>query len=229
MSDAIVLVGAARTPMGSFQGDFSSLAAHDLGGVAIAAAGFLALPGAEPEQRSASALMDVVMWNKEPVGGPFDLIDHTGRRRTDEEFRGKLLLVYFGFTYCTDACPTDLQSIATALDRLGPAADAVQPLFITIDPEKDTPAQLERYVSLVHPKLIGLTGDAKRIRRIALHYKVFFAKSAPSKKDDTGIDHSGFVYLMGRDGGYIGYFPPGTPADRMVETIRPLLAGAARS
>jgi protein SCO1/2 len=79
--------------------------------------------------------MDVLMWNREPVGGPFALIDHNGRLRTDSDFRGRLMLVYFGFPFCSDVCPIDLQSIADAFDKLGPAAEAVQPLFITVDPE----------------------------------------------------------------------------------------------
>jgi cytochrome oxidase Cu insertion factor (SCO1/SenC/PrrC family) len=86
--------------------------------------------------------------NKEPIGGPFSLIDHTGKPRTDADFRGKLLLVYFGFSYCSDVYPTDLQAIATAVDKLGPSGDLVQPLFITVDPEKDTPEQLKGYVGL---------------------------------------------------------------------------------
>jgi cytochrome oxidase Cu insertion factor (SCO1/SenC/PrrC family) len=84
----------------------------------------------EPE-RSAAELMDVLMWNREPVGGPFALVDHTGRQRTEADFRGKLLLLYFGFTYCPDVCPTDLQSIGLAIDQLGKAGEEVQPLFVT--------------------------------------------------------------------------------------------------
>jgi protein SCO1/2 len=116
------------------------LAAAFAGGMAVAGAGWLMWPRETPEppQRSSAELMDVVMWGKEPIGGPFRLVDQTGTPRSDADFRGKLLLIYFGFTYCSDACPIDLQSIGTALDRLGPLADAVQPLFITIAPERDT-------------------------------------------------------------------------------------------
>ena len=102
------------------------------------------------------------MWNREPIGGPFALIDHDGRPRTDADFRGKLMLVYFGFTYCPDVCPTDLQAIGLAMDRSAPPANAVQPLFITVDPERDTPQHLAEYVPLFHPRLIGLSGDASR-------------------------------------------------------------------
>lgn len=197
------------------------------GGIIIAAAGSLLWPTA-PEQRSAAALMDAVMWNKEPIGGPFALIDQDGRKRTDAEFRGKLLLIYFGFTFCSDICPLDLQSIASALDNLGPAGEAVQPLFITVDPEKDTPAQLKGYVKLFHPRLIGLTGSTQEIRSVAGAFKVYYAKTVPTNRSDPSIDHTGFTFLVGRDGSYQGFFPPGTSADRLVETIRPHLSIASQ-
>ncbi len=164
------------------------------------------------------------MWNKEPVGGPFALIDHTGMPRTDADFRGKLLLIYFGFTFCSDVCPIDLQAMATAIDNLGTAGQSVQPLFITIDPEKDTPEQLKGYVTLFHPRLIGLTGTASQIKRVALAYKVYYAKTGPSEQADYGVDHTGFIYLVDAGGNYVGFFPPGTPADRIVEVLRPYLA-----
>lgn len=192
------------------------------GGIAVAAGGWLLWPNG-PEERSAAALMDAVMWNKEPIGGPFTLVDQDGRRRTDAEFRGKLLLITFGFTFCSDICPVDLQSIASALDKLGPAGEAVQPVFITVDPEKDTPQQLKSYVGLFHPRLIGLTGGVREIREVARAYKVYYAKALPTNPSDPGIDHAGFTFLMARDGSYLGFFPPGTSADRLIETIRPHL------
>jgi protein SCO1/2 len=187
------------------------------GGV-IAASGWLLWPpmAAEP---SAAALMDAVMWNKGQIGGPFTLIDQDGRRRTDADFRGKLLLIYFGYTYCTDICPTDLQTISTAIDRLGPAGESVQPLFITVDPEHDTPEAIKLYVSLFHPRLVGLTGSLKQIKTIARAYKVYYAKNEESKKSESVIDHSGFIFLVGRDG-YLGFFPPGTSAERIIDSLR---------
>ncbi|WP_051334626.1 SCO family protein [Bradyrhizobium sp. Ai1a-2] len=175
--------------------------------------------------RSAAEVMDILMWNREPVGGPFELVDHTGRIRTERDFRGRLMLVYFGFTYCPDVCPTDLQAIGLAMDRLGSDADNVQPLFITVDPERDTRQHLAEYVPLFHPRLIGLTGSLEAIRKAADAYKVYSAK-VPLGKDqgDYTVDHTAFIYLMDRDGGYLGFFPPGTSADRMVEIIRPHLA-----
>jgi cytochrome oxidase Cu insertion factor (SCO1/SenC/PrrC family) len=177
----------------------------------------------DPSERSAGELMDVLMWNREPVGGPFALIDHHGKRRTEADFSGKFLLIYFGFTYCPDVCPTDLQAIGLALDQLGQAGEAVQPLFITLDPERDTPPHLAEYVSLFHPRLIGLSGDATAIRTVARQYKVYYAK-VPTR-DGLGytLDHSGYIYLMDRVGRYLGFFPPGTPAERMADVIRPQL------
>jgi cytochrome oxidase Cu insertion factor (SCO1/SenC/PrrC family) len=198
-----------------------------IGGIVIGAAGWWLWPQ-ETEERSAAALMDAVMWGREPIGGPFALIDHTGSPRTDADFRGKLLLIYFGFTYCSDVCPTDLQAIASAVDRLGPPGEAVQPLFITVDPEKDTPEQLKAYVALFHPRLVGLTGNPKHIRKVALAYKVYFAKTEPRNSSDRNFDHSGFVYLIDAGGKYLGFFPPGTSAELMVEVMRPHLAASAQ-
>lgn len=175
-------------------------------------------------RRSAAELMDAVMWNKEVIGGPFQLTDQAGKTRSEGDFRGKLLLVYFGFTFCPDICPTDLQAIGLAMDQLGAAADGVQPLFITLDPERDTVAHLAQYVSLFHPRLIGLTGSAHAVNAAAEAYRVYYKRVAFQKNEaDYTIDHSAFVYLMDRDGKYLGFFPPGTPAERMVEMIRPHL------
>jgi len=179
--------------------------------------------------RSPAEIMDILMWNREPIGGPFELIDHTGRARTDRDFRGKLMLVYFGFTYCPDICPTDLQAISLVLDKLGQDADSVQPLFVTVDPERDTVQHLAEYVPLFHSRLIGLTGSADAVRRAADAYKVYYAKVDPGKAaSDYTIDHTAFIYLMDRGGNYLGFFPPGTSADRMVEIIRPRLVEPAR-
>ncbi|MBA2402352.1 MAG: SCO family protein [Bradyrhizobium sp.] len=164
--------------------------------------------------------MDAVMWNREPIGGPFALIDQMGTPRSEQDFKGKLLLVYFGFTYCPDICPTDLQAIGLAIDQLGAAGDKVQPLFITVDPERDTSAHLAGYVSLFHPRLIGLTGDAAAIRKAADAYKVYYAKVANEAGTDYTVDHSAFVYLMGADGQYLGFLPPGTTPERIAEAIR---------
>jgi len=181
------------------------------------------------QARSAAETMDILMWNREPVGGPFELIDQTGKPRSDRDFRGRLMLVYFGFTNCPDVCPTDLMAIGQALEQLGPDSDAVQPVFITVDPERDTAEHLAEYVPMFHPRLLGLTGSLDAIGAAAEAYKVYFAK-IPIGKDagDYTVDHTSFIYLMDRDGKYLGFFPPGTSAERMVEVIRPRLAAPSR-
>ncbi|KQU50241.1 electron transporter SenC [Bosea sp. Leaf344] len=173
----------------------------------------------EPARRSAAELMDVLMWNREPVGGPFSLTDHGGKPRTEEDFRGKFLLVYFGFTYCPDICPTDLVEIGRALDQLGPDGEIIQPLFITLYPERDTPAHLAEYLSLFHPRLIGLTGSGAAIGQAAEAYKVYYRK-VETGPDTYTVDHSAYVYLLDTRGRYLGFFPPNTPAERMVTIIR---------
>jgi protein SCO1/2 len=195
--------------------------------LAVLGALLLCLAPASPRaqqkaERSAAELMDVLMWNREPVGGPFVLVDHTGTPKSDTQFRGKLMLVYFGFTSCPDVCPTDLQSIGLAMERLGKSAQGVQPLFVTLDPERDTPQRLAGYVTFFHPRLIGLTGDAAAIEQAARAYKVYYAK-VPTSGNGYTVDHSGYIYLMDRAGKYLGFFPPGTPPERMTDVIRPLL------
>ncbi len=183
---------------------------------------------AQGSSRSAAELMDAVMWNREPIGGAFSLKDQTGKTRTDADFRGQLLLVYFGFTYCPDICPTDLQAISLAMDQLGADAAKVQPLFVTLDPERDTVEHLAQYVPLFHPRLIGLTGSLSDVAKAADAYRVFYKRvKTGDKPDDYTLDHTAFVYLVDRDGKYLGFFPPGTDAPRLVEMIRPHLNGKA--
>jgi len=148
-----------------------------------------------PEETSAARLMDDLMWNRGPIGGPFALIDHTGKLRTDEDFRGELLLIYFGYSYCPDVCPTDLQQIGIAVDRLGARAEAVQPLFITLDPERDTAVHLAEYVPLFHPRLIGLTGSGADSARGARLQGLL--RQIPAWQ--LGLRHRPFfIHLLGR-------------------------------
>jgi protein SCO1/2 len=172
---------------------------------------------AEP---SATELIEGLLSGRAPVGGPFELTDQTGHRRTDADFRGKLVVLYFGYTYCPDVCPTELQSISLALDRLGAAAQAVQPLFITVDPERDTPARLADFVSSFHPRLIGLTGSVAEIRKTAIAYRTFFAKQSNAAPGDYSVNHTGFIYLIGKDGQYQGFLPPGLAPDAIADAIR---------
>jgi cytochrome oxidase Cu insertion factor (SCO1/SenC/PrrC family) len=193
------------------------------GGLAVAAVCGWLLAARQSPERSAAELMDAVMWSREPIGGPFALTDHNGAHRTDADFRGKLMLVYFGFTSCPDICPIDLLQMARAIDQLGQAGEMVQPLFISIDPERDTPGHLKEYMSLFHPRFVGLTGNAMAVRAAANSYRVYYKKVEWSDRTNYTVDHSAFIYLMGRTGEYLGFFPPGTPAERLAEDIRPRL------
>jgi len=175
------------------------------------------------EPPSAAQMMDDLMYGRGSVGGPFTLTDQNGRQRRDSEFRGKLMIVYFGYTYCPDVCPTDLMAITQALDALGPAAEGIQPVFITIDPERDTKV-LAEYVSAFHPSLIGLTGSPEDIRKVANLYKAPYAKVPDQRRGAYSIDHTGVIYLMGRGGEYLGFMPPQTSPDRLMQVLRNHLA-----
>lgn len=137
------------------------------------------------------------------VGGPFTLIDQDGATRTDRDFRGKFMLVYFGYTFCPDVCPTALQVMTVALQDLGEKAKQVQPIFISIDPARDKPALLKPYVANF-PRLIGLTGSAAQVRAAAKAYRVYYHKAGEGK--DYLMDHSSIIYLMDRDGRYLAHF-----------------------
>ena len=185
----------------------------------VVASLFCSGPTGAAEQPSAAQMMDDLMYGRGPVGGPFTLTDQTGKQRSDTEFRGKLMIVYFGYTYCPDVCPTDLMAITQALDALGPAAVGVQPVFITIDPERDTKV-LADYVSAFHHSLVGLTGLPDEIRKGANAYKAFYVKVQDERSGDYSIDHAGVIYLMGRNGEYLGFMPPQTNPDRLTEVLR---------
>jgi protein SCO1/2 len=158
------------------------------------------------------------------IGGPFSLTDHTGKRVTDRDFRGRYMLVFFGFTFCPDVCPSGLQTIAAALDKLGPKAKEITPLFITVDPERDTPAQLATYVESFHPRLVGLTGTPAEIDAVIKAYRVY-AKKVVDPKSTAGytFDHSTFIYVMGPDGAYRTHFTHATSVDVMAERLAKLL------
>ena len=178
---------------------------------------------AADEQSSATEMMEDLMYGRGTVGGPFTLTDQNGQKRSDSEFRGKLMIVYFGYTFCPDVCPADLMAITQALDALGAAAEGVQPVFITVDPERDTPL-LKDYVEAFHPSLVGLTGSAEEIRKVANSYTAYSRKVPGERKGEYSIDHAGVIYLMGRDGEYLGFLPPQTAPEKLTEVLRKYLA-----
>jgi len=155
------------------------------------------------------------------IGGDFTLTDQNGKVRHAADFQGKLMLVYFGYTYCPDACPTALQDISQAIDQLGEKGDGVTPIFITVDPDRDTPKQMKLYAENFHPRLVALTGSKEEIAAAARAYRVYYQKEKPSKPgaDDYLMDHTGYIYLMGRDGRYISHFAPGVTPAEMAKAI----------
>lgn len=156
------------------------------------------------------------------VGGPFQLTDHTGRAVTDQDFLGQNLLIYFGFTYCPDVCPTELAKVAAAVDLLPPDAN-VTPVFITIDPERDGVEEMKAYVEAFHPKMVGLTGTPEQIRAVAKAYRVYYAKAATGGATDYLMDHSSIIYFMGEDGKYIAHFTMNTTPEEMAARMREAL------
>jgi protein SCO1/2 len=142
------------------------------------------------------------------IGGPFVLTDGSGKAVTDKDFRGHFLLVYFGYTFCPDVCPTTLNDVAQAMEKLGPRAANVQVLFITVDPKRDTPKVIEQYAAAFSPKFIGLTGTPDQIKTVAREYRVYYAehRTGPGP-NDYAMDHSSILYLMGPDGGFIAPIP----------------------
>ena len=150
------------------------------------------------------------------VGGPFTLVDQDGATRTDRDFRDRLMLIYFGYTYCPDVCPTALQVMTVALDRLGDKAKQVQPIFITVDPARDTPAHLKSYVANF-PGLVGLTGSEQQVRAAAKAFRVYYRKAGEGK--DYLMDHSSIVFLMDREGRYLTHFSHTTQAEAMAAAI----------
>lgn len=155
------------------------------------------------------------------IGGTFMLQDHRGRVVRDEEFRGKYMLIYFGYTFCPDVCPTGLQSLAQSLDLLGEDAKKVQPLFITVDPERDTAKVLADYVQAFHPDILGLTGPRPFVDSVISKYKVKVAKvPTPGAPDGYTVDHTASLFLMDRSGNYVRRFPHGTPPEDVAADLR---------
>ena len=159
------------------------------------------------------------------IGGPFSLIDQTGKRVTDADFRGRYMLVFFGYTFCPDICPSGLQVISAALDQLGPDAEKITPVFITIDPARDTPEKMGAYVKSFHPRFVGLTGTPEEIAAAVKAYRVYAKKVAGENNPaDYSMDHSSIVYLMGPGGGLVAFSPELTKPDALAAQIKKGLA-----
>ncbi len=187
---------------------------------AVGSLSAIALRPGSPALQSAKAL----------IGGTFSLVNQDGKKVTDQDYRGKYMLVAFGYTSCPDICPAELQTMANAMDQLGPKADQVNPIFITVDPERDTVEQMASYVKNFHSRFIGLTGTPDEIKQAARAYRVYYAR-AEDKNSALGylMDHSAFIYLINRDGEYVTHFTTATSSEAIAGAIEKALAGESSS
>lgn len=180
----------------------------------------------QAEQNAATGQMGTQTKSAAPiagasVGGPFTLVDQNGEKRTEQDYADQYKLIYFGFTYCPAICPTELQKMTQVLNTLEPElAEKIQPMLITIDPERDTPEVLKDYVSLFHPRLIGLTGTQPQIDFVKKQYRVFANKVEDEELSDYTMDHSTFVYLMTPDDKLLSIYRMKDTAEYMIEDIR---------
>lgn len=163
------------------------------------------------------------------IGGPFELLDQNGNTITDSDLRGSYMLVFFGYTYCPDFCPQTLLTVTTALDLLEQEAptkaEQVVPVFITIDPERDTVEAMAAYAQHFHERLLALTGTAEQIEAAAQAYRVYYRKAEDSSLNDYLMDHSTFVFLMGPEGDYITHYSHSTTPEEMAASLEEEVAG----
>lgn len=167
------------------------------------------------------ARQGIVQSGKALIGGEFSLTNHKGEPVTDKDFRGKYMLVSFGYTFCPDICPAELQLMTDAMEKLGDKQSEVTPVFVTIDPARDTVKQMGDYVSNFHPRMVGLTGTEEQIKQAAETFRVFYAKAETATPGDQYylMDHSTFIYLMDRNGEYVRHFPYGVSAEDLAAGI----------
>jgi len=162
------------------------------------------------------------------IGGAFTLVDQDGKAVTDQDFAGRYLLVYFGFTHCVDACPLALLAMTQALDRLPPEMAAqVQPLFITVDPARDTPEQIALYLENFHPAFVGLTGSPEQLAAAAKAYRAVIQMPEPDANGDYQVQHGTIIYLMAPDGSFLRHFDHVTPAGDLAAALQAQLAGGS--
>ncbi|MFT3988760.1 SCO family protein [Aestuariivirga sp.] len=159
------------------------------------------------------------------VGGPFTLTNQDGKQVTEKDFLGRYTLVYFGYTYCPDVCPTQLQVLAAALEEMGPAAAKITPVFISIDPGRDTPEVMKAYVENFGAQFVGLTGSADEIAGVAKAYRVFYAKTGTGA--DYKMDHTSLMYLMGPDGKFVTYFDYTTDPKALAQRLSQATAASS--
>jgi cytochrome oxidase Cu insertion factor (SCO1/SenC/PrrC family) len=154
------------------------------------------------------------------VGGAFTMVNQKGETVTEKSFEGRYMLVFFGFTFCPDICPTTLQVVGSALDQVGAKADKITPVLVSVDPARDTPEVLKNYIENFHPRLVGLTGTPEQLAVTAKAFKVFYQKvDNPTRPQDYLMDHSSILYLMGPDGKFVKHFTYTTDAKKLAEGL----------
>ncbi len=156
------------------------------------------------------------------IGGPFSLTDQNGRTVTDQDFKGRPFLVFFGFTHCPDICPTTMFEISEIFKKLGPAGERMRALFITVDPERDTPKALKDYLSSFDPRIVGVTGDDAAIAAVAKAYRAYY-KRVPLAEGGYTMDHTAIIYLMGKDGRFVTPFSLKRTTDAAAAELRKYL------
>ena len=159
------------------------------------------------------------------IGGSFALVDHTGTARTEKDLLGKFAVVNFGFTNCPDVCPTTLQTMTDALEMLGPAAQRIRPVFVSVDPDRDTPERLKTYREAFDGRILMLTGSEAAVARAAKAYKVGHSRMKPAADGSYMVNHTALIYLMGPDGAYITHFPFRIAPDKLAASLKRWVGG----
>ncbi len=181
-------------------------------------------PGSQSPSEQAAAV------TAPAIGGPFRLVDQNGDTVTEADFKGRFTLVYFGYTFCPDVCPTALNRNAEALNILGKQAEKIVPVFITVDPERDTVAHMKEYAAFFNPRLVALTGSEDQVKAAAKAYRVYYAKvkeeGAAADADNYLMDHTAITFLMGPDGRFLQHFSHDATPEDMAKRMREVLAGA---
>lgn len=174
------------------------------------------------------------------IGGTFSLTDQENKQRSSVDFKGKLMLVFFGFTHCPDICPVTVSTFSSLMELLGDKADQLAPIFITVDPARDTPAVMKDFLSNFDKRIVGLTGSKDDIKAVADAYKAYYSETKkpaeenkvdhaamghapPAVEDNYFVDHSGYIYLMDRDGKYVQHFSYNVSEQELADTLKPLL------
>ena len=171
------------------------------------------------ESEKLPGLGRVVTTGQADVGGPFQLTDQHGKPVGDQAFRGRYMLIYFGYSFCPDVCPTTLAVMAQALEKLGGKSHQVVPIFITIDPERDTPKVLDDYMKSFGPSFVGLTGSVEQIKTVEKRYRVYAVKK-PLEGGNYGMDHSSVIYLMGPDGKMVSFYDEAVSPDDLAKDLK---------